>query len=161
MRLRGLETSKGVLQIEANKVEEVIVGYFMEIFNSSTLVTNLFESIGYLMNMEYGCLLWVSRCGHQHNGWVRWYEMVVADTVFFSPSFFFIFYFVKNDFNETWKNLKIEFWIQKPKAVVTTRIVTINPHWNINQPNPWTKCQNYEKTLFDYGLKKPEKAPKH
>lgn len=51
MRLRGLETSKGVLQIEANKVEEVIVGYFMEIFNSSTLVTNLFESIGYLMNM--------------------------------------------------------------------------------------------------------------
>lgn len=56
MRLRGLETSKGVLQIEANKVEEVIVGYFMEIFNSSTLVTNLFESIGYLMNMEYGCM---------------------------------------------------------------------------------------------------------
>lgn len=161
MRLRGLETSKGVLQIEANKVEEVIVGYFMEIFNSSTLVTNLFESIGYLMNMEYGCLLWVSRCTATNImdecDDMRWSLLILY---FFHPHFF-NFFFVKNDFNETWKNLKIEFWIQKPKAIVTTRIVTINPHWNINQPNPWTKSQNYEKTLFDYGLKKPEKAPKH
>ena len=47
---------------------------------------------------------------------------------FFSFSFFFV---VKNDFNETWKNLKIVFWTQKPKSIVTTWIVTINPDWMI------------------------------